>query len=530
MSFTVKNFYYKVFDYNGNFLKTWSADVVSDPAFRMIINSGQGEMKIRLARPIAAYGEDSDVAFNNKIELWIEDKENISGLLIYSGFIVDYEPLVSGQDEYVDVTVIGYVAELGMQTFIDTNGNTAKMYLAKDPSVMVADVIARANSHITAGVISTVGVTRDYTFNNVKTADLLTYLTQICPPGWFWFSGADNLLIFKAKATTAQHTFIVGKHLTKVDGLKTIRDLYNAVRFIGGTPSGGVQLYKVYEDATSIARYGRREYVMIDQNVTQEATADAMAADYLLANANPFVRATVIILDSNGDDQARGYDIESIKPGDTCKILDPDCLAGAQSYALNSIMQIQTVQYDYDTATLELSVRAPWTAKRIQDIYRDLNMSILTTTPISPDGTGVPIPGIDIGNMTFGDLTQPRKLLAKNGALDAYDAAGNKTINSGRVTPLMMYETDAGGATLWATMVTGFVNPINVLQATNAIYYHGSYTLQMDYVTIPSLRLGEVADFTFLDAVVCRGKLVTRTSDGALMYCNGTSWKEVQFV
>jgi hypothetical protein len=93
-----------------------------------------------------------------------------------------------------------------------------------------------------------------------------------------------------------------------------------------------------------------------------------------------------------------------------------------------------------------------------------------------------------------------------------------------------MQESDAGGATLWANMLVGFVNPVNVLQVTNAIYHISGATIQMDYVYIPSLKLGEVASFTYLEPSICRGKLVVRSSDGALMFCDGAAWKEVKFV
>jgi hypothetical protein len=530
MSYEPKTYYYKVYDYTGLFVGTWGADVISDPSFRMIINSGQGELKVRLARPLSDYGEDVDVAFNNKVELYCVDKDVPNGLLIYSGYISDYQPVVTANDEYVEVTVLGYVTELELTTFVDTNLNTAKLYTATDPSTMVQQVIAQAGTHITAGYIAMTGITRSYSFNNMKCSDLLNEIRNISPVGWYWYVGPSNALTFKQKSATADHTFIIGKHLTSINAYKTIRDLYNAVRFIGGTPTGAVQLYKKYEDTVSINRYGRREYVWIDQNVAVAATADAMANDFLTANSLPFVRATMTILDNNGDDQERGYDIESIKPGDTCKVLDPDATAGAQSYALNQVMLIQTVQYDGDTVTLELTKRAPWVAKRIQDIYRDMNGNVLVSTPTSVNGEGVNIPGFDLGNETFGDPTNPKKLTALNGALDAYDALGNKTINAGKVSPLYLNESDVGGATLWANMLTGFINPVSVLNVTNRVVEMFDTTIQFDYVKIPFLQLGEVVSFTYMIPSYCRGRLVTRASDGALMYCDGTAWKEVKFV
>jgi hypothetical protein len=429
-----KKFYHKIYTSAGVYITTWSTEVTNEPSFRMIINSGLGEMKIRLARPINNYGEDLDVKFNNKIETYIWDKDAPNGVLIYSGYISDYEPVVGNNDEYIEVVVLGYVADLENKTFVDSNGNTAKVYASYDPANIITSILSLFGGSVSAGTIDTVGVSRDYTFNNITFQQAIDKCREFCASGWYWFVGADNLLNFHLKSATATHTFVIGKHFTKLNATKTTRDLKNAVRFIGGTPAGGVQLYKVYEDATSIAAYGRREYVMIDQRVAVTATADAMAQSYLDANKYPFVRATVTILDNNGDDQSEGYNIESIKPGDTCKILDPTISAGAQSYALNQVMIIQSVQYDFDSVTLELSIRPPWVALRIQDLYNDINAVNASNAPTSPAGVGVAIPGINLGNLTFGDPKQPTTLTALWGAVSAYTATGVQTINAGVVT------------------------------------------------------------------------------------------------
>jgi hypothetical protein len=323
-----KQFYYKIYDRYGSYLTTWSTEVANTPSFKMVLNSGLGELKIRLARPMGDYGENEDVNFNNEVRLYVIDKEAPNGTLIYSGYISDYQPtLGSNSEEFVEITVIGYVTTLEDTTFIDTNGNTAKVYSAEDPSDMIKSVLNLYNWQggiITAGNIDSVGVYRDYTFNNITNQQAIDKIREICPPGWNWFVGADNQLEFHFKDSTSKHTFVIGKHLTSLEAFKTVRDVKNAVRFIGGIPPYGSQLYKVYEDAESISLYGRREYVMIDKSVISEETADAMANSYLESSKDPFLRATITILDNNGDDQECGYDIESIKPGDTCEIIDPN--------------------------------------------------------------------------------------------------------------------------------------------------------------------------------------------------------------
>jgi hypothetical protein len=411
---------------NGNYLNTWSNDVVNEPSFKMILNSGQSELKIRLAREAGDYGEDEDVKFNNEVDCYIVDNEAPNGLLIYSGYISDYQPSLDASDEYIEITALGYVTELENTTFIDTNGNTAKVYSGEDPKNIISDILTLYNGNpsygkVIAGSMDATGFVRDYTFNNTSNQQAIDKTRELCPSGWWWYVDEQKKLNLHAKSSIAKHTFIVGRHITKMDGFKTMRDLKNAVRFIGGVASGESQFYKVYDKNTTVpnlsylssseSSYGRREYVMVDTRVIDEDTADAMATAYLETYYEPAIRATIDILDNNGDNQNIGYDIESIKPGDTCRIIDPKFQAGSQSYALNKVMIIQTVQYDFDKVTLELSVRPPWVAKRIQDIYRDLNKSVLSQTPPAPSG----VEAIDVqqfGNATYGTQEQPNILTA----------------------------------------------------------------------------------------------------------------------
>lgn len=488
MSFTSKKFYHKIYTSAGVYITTWSTEVMNESSFKMIMNSGQGEMKIQLAREIKSYGEDFDVKFNNEVRTYIVDKEAPNGVLLYSGYISDYQPMVDEASEYVEVTVLGFVVELENTILVDGNGNTAKVYVGTDPSTMIASILSLYNAmggKVTAGVIDATGVVRDYNFNNLTNQQAIDKVREISPTGWYWFVGSDKKLDFHLKSATADHTFFIGKHLTKIEAFKTMRDLKNVVRFIGGVPAGSVQLYKKYEESVSIGNYGRKEYVMIDQRVISEITADAMANGFLAANKDPFVRAIVTILDSNGDDQNFGYDIESIKPGDTCKIIDPKAPAGSQTYALNQVMVIQTVQYDYDTVTLELSIRPPWVAKRIQDIYRDLNKNILADVPAYPeDAIGGAFPNI-FGNITVGDPSQPNKITVVEGAMDIYDQAGKKTVDLGVINYsyvsdhmvaiiAVASDTDvAVGDGKMGIAIPALLNQYNLISALASVYVKG---------------------------------------------------------
>jgi hypothetical protein len=67
--------------------------------------------------------------------LWIIDNDTPNGLLIYAGYISGYKPLVRGGEERVQVTVLGYVAELQRMILRDASGNTTMYIIRKIPQI-----------------------------------------------------------------------------------------------------------------------------------------------------------------------------------------------------------------------------------------------------------------------------------------------------------------------------------------------------------------------------------------------------------
>lgn len=104
-----KYYQVKVYNKTGTYLTTWS-DIVSNIEFNNEINSAGGQMKLTLARNAGDYGEGSDVDFGHKVKIYVFDKEEPNGLLIFQGYISSYTPIY--KDDKVDVTILSYGAEL----------------------------------------------------------------------------------------------------------------------------------------------------------------------------------------------------------------------------------------------------------------------------------------------------------------------------------------------------------------------------------------------------------------------------------
>ena len=387
-----KTFLYKVYDSNSNYIKTWS-DVVSSLSFDWNINSGFGETTVRLQRYFDSFGEEDDVALNNEVQVYCIDGDNSSGSIIYSGYISGYAPVLDGANEYVDVTLLGYTSTLE-DDILKNGSNTIVTYNSYDPSNIISDIFTKYDNKITTGVINLTGTTISYIFNTSTFLQAIRKIRELAPSGWYFYIDAQNKLHFKKKNTVADHTLIIGKHLTSVKPEKRLENVKNVVLFVGN----GV--YKEYVRAGSITDYGRRVEVIQDKRVTQEATADIMADTFLDDHETVEIRTNVRVIDNNIISNGLGYNIETIKPGDTVQIKGfgsnyPESLWDVGiwnvtawdysiSYATGTIMQIVSIKYTPDYVDLEITSKPVPVNNRIEDIYRNLEDYINKDNPSVP--------------------------------------------------------------------------------------------------------------------------------------------------
>ena len=114
--------------------------------------------------------------------------------------------------------------------------------------------------------------------------------------------------------------------------------------------------------------------------------------------SSPEIRVVIKILDSNNENSL-GYDIESIKVGQTCNILnatskgynlwdevfwDIDAWDFNITNAAGQSLQIMSIDYYPNYAVLELSNKQPDIAKRIEDIDKNWKDNITVDNPATP--------------------------------------------------------------------------------------------------------------------------------------------------
>lgn len=397
----MKRFIFKAYDPTGGFIST-IPDVIDEPRFTSYINGGLGDLTFKLPRSVFQYEEGTVIAQNNQVKIECFDTDAPTGTSIYNGYISKYAPTLDQGKQYILVTCLGYISETQRFMAEDASGNTTLTYNSYDPTNILKDILDKftaAGGHpdYTVSSAADTGTTVSYEFNTYTFKECLDKVIELAPNGWYYFVDSANTVHFKAKDVTANHTFVLGKDVITIIPEKSAENMVNRVYFTGGDVSG-TTMYKKYDRSGSISTYGLHAQKYVDSRVTDETTMDIMAGAILDRGDSPETRTTLVIRDNGGDD-GRGYDIESIRPGQTCKVI------GYDSQAMNlwdtaiwdsdkwdyditqvssTVQQIMKVSYEPNKVTLEISSKLPDISHRIEDIKRNLDRVYTDSNPSSP--------------------------------------------------------------------------------------------------------------------------------------------------
>jgi len=201
--------------------------------------------------------------------------------------------------------------------------------------------------------------------------------------GYNWYVDEYGIFYIKSKPTTATHTFVFGRHFSEVKVERSMEKVRNALLF-WNTKIDADQIFKLYSDATSIGRYGRRVEKVSIKGVDDETTADQIGLRFINDNKEPSVKVVCTIVDDNEVVSTRyeGYDIETIQPGDTCNFKGFD-----EEFAdiFNENMLITKVAYSPDKVELTIEVQKAgiidWqsqTSKKVEEINSNGSPEIYT--------------------------------------------------------------------------------------------------------------------------------------------------------
>lgn len=340
-----KQYNIKVYDFQRNYITTLKPNIVrNEPSFTSQINGGYGECRLDLALPFDDFGEGTVVNYMNIVEIYAITSFEPTGVLIYTGYISRYEPYIESSNQGVSVTLLGMVSLL-QNAYYKDGSNFTVAHTAEDSADIMKAIIDHFISIYGTGLVSyngssidNVGNSITYTFTDKKWLDAIKETHGTAGPGWWYFFDKEGKLLFKPKPSTPTHTFTLAKDVERLTTPKSIEEVINSTQVRYGDNS---------VDYSQSSIYGLRESIVSLNGAQNEDTAEKRAEQEVLDNENPKTEATLVINST--------YDLESIRVGDTCRILN----LKKGSTVLSDNLQIVSVQYTPDRCTLQLeSVRS----------------------------------------------------------------------------------------------------------------------------------------------------------------------------
>lgn len=412
-----KDFIYKVSNSSGTFIGVWK-DVKDELAFSQPLNSPGTTTTVFLSRsanqtievrePMAdstgdpytdstgdpyyvigetnnTVGEDTDVqvgylvdiiaVYGGYEELVDEDEEPYvdqdgdayivatgapMGRRVFSGKILKYKATY-GERVGVEVTLASHGVELSDE-FVRSGTTTTVTYTTTAIETTLKSILDTNPGEMSYdnGSIDATGVSPTIKFQlNTKLEAIKSLFTQT-PAGWYWYGNvADNLIYLKPIGTTADHVFLKGKHISKIDPEQSMENLINVVHVVGGDTGGGVKLYKEYTDSASITQWGRHVHRITDRRITLTATAQRYAEKILSMYSQPIYTTTVEVSSS-------AYDIETVQLGQIVGMGNFDNFIDGQ------LLQIVNINYTPRKLTLQLGGLLDSQAQIITDVQEDL--------------------------------------------------------------------------------------------------------------------------------------------------------------
>jgi len=360
---------YKIYNESGTYLGLLD-DVVSDFSIEKTINGGDSEFKFSLSRKFDDFDENTTIKFNNRVKVYLKDEYNLLGdKLIAYGYIVAYSPFLRGKEEGVEVTCLSAVSKLSNDFYRTGNSLDASELgielTSQRADEMMEAIITHYRSIETNSMLSNDytnsdsttdndGVITSFThrFFNMKHLDALREASKFLPKNksggyWFyWRIDTDGKLWVKNISTTADHSFKIGKHIKEISGDKSIVDVVNRVYFWNEKGTSDPDYIKLTnDDSTSQTDYDIMADYLTDSKITNSTAASLLTSSKLKDGKDPKMTIKITL---TGD-----YDLSSIKPGQTCKILN----AKNNPYQVGSdaVLLIESIEYSVDSAVLSLS-------------------------------------------------------------------------------------------------------------------------------------------------------------------------------
>lgn len=290
------------------------------------------------------YGDAAGINLFDLVKIYAVNTANPTGLLVFQGHIEEITGTKAGDTDTVSLRIFPLEALLNRALY-KFGGSYTITYTSADPDTMFSDVIDDVNTIFGATFftknLGNPGLSVNAQFVKLSHLAIMQKAAEFLTSTWYWRTRASGQIdLAQFNDSTQDHTLYLGKNVSAVEATKTIMDLKNRIVLTWGPGPTDSE----YNDATSESNYGRRMDAETDTTITNAAGADARGnAD--VARQKDIKTKTVLTVNAN-------YAIETIKPGDTVKVLN---VSQNTSQMLTGVLRIVRVEYDGATAVIHLA-------------------------------------------------------------------------------------------------------------------------------------------------------------------------------
>ena len=343
----------KVYDPTGTtFRRVFDAGLqLSNVQITRQVNSPASDVSVDIALPWDNFGYGQSTGINpaDQVDIYALPGATLTNpnpvpVLVYQGHVEEITGTYADDGtNHVTLRLFPIDALLGRSLW--KAASYVVSYPAGTVNGVISDIIDNINSIYGATVLTknlgTPGVTINQTFTRQTHQSALQIAAAFADSTWFWRIRANGQFDLQQYSDSTQvHTLVMNSHISSIKAIKSLLNTKNkALISWGGTPTDSE-----YSDATSISNYLQRQEIITDSSIGDLATANLKGNAEIAKLKNVFTKTQITVNAT--------YDIHTIQPGDTVKIVN---ISNLTTQMVTGVLRVMRVQYDGALAILDLA-------------------------------------------------------------------------------------------------------------------------------------------------------------------------------
>jgi len=341
------SFFAKIYDKTGVTFRRVidSSKLLNTPQIIREVNKSAGEVNLDIAFPWDNFGFGTTLFDGDLIKIYAVNASNPTGTLVYQGNVMGIKTNYTNNSSSVSLRLYPIDAILGRITaYVGTDA--VKTFTSLDIDDIFSNVLT--DMQTTAGYsyftedFDAPSLSITYSIRLLNSQNALDKAYSYLSSSWYWAINASGVIRLKQwDDVNPTHLFTIGKDVDSMGTNRTIADIINGEMLSWNNP---VYSFSHYSDATSQTNNGKFQRIVEDREIPAAYAADARGNSDISKLKDPKISVTLTV--------NANYPIETINPGDTCKIQN---ITDNTSQLVQGVFRILRTEYDGAICTLTLS-------------------------------------------------------------------------------------------------------------------------------------------------------------------------------